>query len=81
MYQNIWIQKKQDQEIIHLWDDEKGYFTMPYQRYASIKDKNGQFVSLDGSKLRMISNWGKDTPDLYESDIRPDVKPRPGFSC
>lgn len=71
MYQNIHVDKN---DIVHLWDDEKGYFTFPYQRYAYVKDKYGSFTALDGTKVKMISQWDKNTSGLYESDVRSEMR-------
>ena len=52
MYQNIYFDMKTRK--VHIWDDEKGYYVMPYKRYAYVKDRNGSHVSLYGDKLRKV---------------------------
>jgi DNA polymerase elongation subunit (family B) len=55
---------------MHLWDDETGYSTMPYRKYAYKKDPHGQFRSMYGDKLTRIGKWEKDeAEDLFESDV------------
>jgi len=55
---------------MHIWDDQKGYFTMPYRKYAYKKDPYGQHLSMYGDRLTRIHSWDKDdTDDLFEADI------------
>ena len=72
MFQNIYYDD--NKRLIHVWDDRRGYFTTPYNRYAYQKDKTGKFVALDGTKVRLIRTWDSETPDLYESDIEPETR-------
>ena len=37
MYQNIYIENKNNKSIVHLWDDKVGYQTFNYKSYAYIK--------------------------------------------
>jgi len=68
MYKNIFYERTKN--LIHLWDDESGYQTMPYRKYAYKKDPHGQFSSMYGNKLTRISKWEKDeAEDLFESDV------------
>jgi DNA polymerase elongation subunit (family B) len=68
MYQNIFFERQRN--LIHLWDDLRGYTTFPYKRYAYIKDPNGQFTSMHGDKLTKIYKWEKeDSEELFESDV------------
>ena len=72
MYQNIYFDMKTQK--VHIWDDEKGYYVMPYKRYAYVKDRNGSHVSLYGDKLRKVFKFDSDTPNLFESDIPPETR-------
>ena len=54
MYQNIYFDIKKQQ--VHIWDDEKGYYVIPYKRYAYVKDRAGTHVSLYGDKLHLAHN-------------------------
>ena len=68
MYQNVYYDKEQG--IIHCWDDQKGYFTSKYRRYAYVRDGNGAFTSIHGERLKKINFWKKeDNIKLYESDV------------
>jgi DNA polymerase elongation subunit (family B) len=68
MYQNIYYERTKN--TIHIWDDTRGYFTMPYRKYAYKKDPYGQYRSMNGDKLTRISKWEKDEADeLFESDV------------
>ena len=46
MYKNIYYERAKN--TMHIWDDERGYFTMPYRKYAYRKDPNGQHRSMYG---------------------------------
>ena len=72
MYQNIYFENKNQK--IHIWDDEKGYFVMPYKRYAYIKDRGGAHISLYGDKLKKVFRYDADTPNLFESDVPPETR-------
>ena len=68
MYQNIYYERQKN--LIHLWDDERGYTTFPYRKYAYKKDPYGQYRSMNGDKLSKIGKWEKDEADeLFESDV------------
>ena len=68
MYQNIFFERQKN--LIHLWDDTLGYRTFPYQRYAYVKDPNGQHQSMYGDRLTKIFKWEKDSgEELFESDV------------
>ena len=56
---------------MHLWDDTKGYLQLPYKKYAYVKDRNGQHISLYGERLKRATSFDKDDPTLHESDIPP----------
>ena len=72
MYQNIYFDIKTQK--VHIWDDEKGYYVIPYKRYAYVKDRNGSHVSLYGDKLRKVFKFDSDTPNLFESDVPPETR-------
>ena len=72
MYQNIYLDSYR--RTIHLWDDKKGYVTFPYKQYAYVKDSNGTHFSLYGDRLKKIYNYDKDMPNLFESDVHPEVR-------
>ena len=67
MYQNLYYENKKRR--VHIWDDELGYYTIPYKPYAYVKDRNGQHISLYGDKLKKVSKFNPNTPNLFESDV------------
>lgn len=66
-YQNIHYQREKN--LMHVWDDTRGYRAIPYTRYAYQRDPNGEFESLYGDKLTKVFKFSKDDPDLFESDV------------
>ena len=68
MYQNIYFEKNEN--LMHVWDDERGYYTKKYRRYGYVKDGNGSHKSIYGERLKRINYWNKDDDiELYESDV------------
>jgi len=72
MYQNIAYDKKNN--VIHVWDDELGHQKFTFQPYAYLPDDAGDYVSLDGTKLRLVSGNHRDNPKAYESDLNEEVR-------
>jgi DNA polymerase elongation subunit (family B) len=72
MYQNIFIDKKEN--VVHLWDDEKGYVTFPFRNYAYRKSPNGIYRSIYGDKLEKIYNFNPRDPSLFESDVPTETR-------
>lgn len=67
MYQNIFVKTNTNQAWI--WDDERGLIHFEYTPYAYKKDPNGKYTSLYGEKLSRITNFVKNDPELFESDV------------
>jgi len=67
MYQNIFV--KTNTKEAWVWDDAKGLMHFEYTPYAYKKDPNGKYISLYGDKLSKVTNFVKNDPDLFESDI------------
>ena len=59
---------------MHVWDDKFGHQTFRYKKYAYIKNKSGTYISLYGDRLKRITKWDKDQPNLFESDINPEIR-------
>ena len=59
---------------MHIWDDKFGHQTFRYKKYAYIKNKSGTYISLYGDRLKRITKWDKDQPNLFESDINPEIR-------
>ncbi len=69
MYQNIFIDRKN--ELIHLWDDQRGKVEFPLDsvKYAYRKKKSGSYKSLYGDDLEKIYKFNPRDPSLFESDV------------
>jgi DNA polymerase elongation subunit (family B) len=72
MYQNIFYSRKDN--TIHLWDDEQGHCTFEYPKYAYRRKQGGEFKSLYGDELEKVYNFDESTPDLFESDVQPELR-------
>ena len=72
MYQNIYYDRRVNK--MHVWDDKFGHQTFRYKKYAYIKNKSGTYISLYGDRLKRITKWDKDQPNLFESDINPEIR-------
>ena len=59
---------------MHVWDDKAGYLTFNYKKYAYVKNRSGNYVSLFGDRLKKVTRWDKDQPDLFESDVSPEIR-------
>ena len=59
---------------MHIWDDKFGYRTFRYKKYAYVKNRAGTYVSLYGDKLKRTNKWDKDQPELFESDVNPEIR-------
>jgi len=59
---------------MHIWDDKFGHRTFRYKKYAYVKNRAGFYVSLYGDKLKKINKWDKDQPELFESDVNPEIR-------
>ena len=71
MFQNIYYDK--EKRKIHIWDDTKGYFSMPYKRYAYVKDRGGTHTSIYGDRLKKVWNFDRDM-HTFESDVVPEIR-------
>jgi DNA polymerase elongation subunit (family B) len=72
MYQSIGYDRKNG--IMHVWDDEVGHQKFPFQPYAYLPAADGDYQSLDGTKLTRVAGNHKDNPKSYESDINEEVR-------
>ena len=59
---------------MHIWDDKFGHQTFRYKKYAYVKHRAGTFISLYGDKLKRINKWDKEQPELFESDVNPEIR-------
>jgi len=67
LYQNIYYQREKN--LIHLWDDHRGYSAFPYTRYAYERAERGEYKSIYGDTLTKIYKFKKDDAELFESDV------------
>lgn len=72
MYQNIFVNKKDN--IVSLWDDEKGFSQFPYVPYAYKRQVGGKYRSIHGDELTKIFNVPDNDPNLFESDVSADMR-------
>ena len=72
MYQAIGFDRKNN--IMHVFDDEVGHQKFPFQPYAYLPAADGDYQSLDGTKLTRVAGNHKDNPKSYESDINEEVR-------
>ena len=72
MYQNIFYDRRINK--MHIWDDKFGHQTFRYKKYAYVKQRAGSYVSLYGDKLKRVNTWDKDQPELFESDVNPEIR-------
>jgi DNA polymerase elongation subunit (family B) len=71
-YQAIGYDKKNG--IMHIWDDELGHNKFPFQPYGYLPDANGQYQSLDGTRLSKVPGNHRDNPKSFESDLNEEVR-------
>jgi DNA polymerase elongation subunit (family B) len=72
MYQAINYHRKTN--TIHVWDDTEGYHTFPFKPYGYMPDPNGDYVALNGTRLKRVDENLKDNPKSYESDLNESVR-------
>ena len=72
MYQAIGYDKKNG--IMHVWDDELGHQKFPFQPYGYLPNPQGQYQSLDGTRLDRVAGNHRDNPKSYESDLNEEVR-------
>jgi DNA polymerase elongation subunit (family B) len=72
MFQAIGYDKKNG--IMHVWDDELGHNKFAFKPYGYLPDPNGDFQSLDGTKLSKHPGNHRDNPKSYESDLNEEVR-------
>jgi len=72
MYQNIYIDKKNDD--VHLWDDDKGYIKFKLPKYAYRKKSGGRYRSVYGDELEKVTNFSRNDPSIFEGDVSPETR-------
>ena len=78
MYQNIYVERIRgdvfsgNKNIIHLWDDEKGYNSFEFNQYAYKEDYHGDYKTIFGKSCKKVNSWSKwdvDAGKIFESDV------------
>jgi len=59
---------------MHVWDDKFGHQTFRYKKYAYVKNRVGTYISLYGDKLKRVTDWDPEQPELFESDVNPEIR-------
>jgi len=71
MFQNIYYDR--EKRKMHIWDDVRGYYSIPYKRYAYVKDSGGTDVSIYGDRLKKVFRFGREM-ETFESDVVPEIR-------
>jgi len=75
MYQNVAYQRSKN--LVHIWDDKNGHFTVPFKKYAYKRNAHGKFVALDGHKVDKVYDWDESDMQrglIYESDLNAETR-------
>ena len=75
MYNRIYYDRYN--EIIHLWDDVKGYSKFDYKSYAYISDTKGDMFTMTGIPVKKTTQWNSTAEDLgliFEGDVQPEMR-------
>lgn len=67
MYQNIYVDKKG--EVVYLWDDERGFASFPFQKYAYRRRTGGQYRSMFGDELEKTVHFDPRDMNVFEGDV------------
>tara|TARA_Y100000385_G_scaffold290066_1_gene361672 strand:+ start:301 stop:2082 length:1782 start_codon:yes stop_codon:yes gene_type:complete len=62
---------------IDLWDEKDGdikHNVIEWEDTAYVEDPNGEYVGLEGEKLKNTSNYNKKDPGLHYHDMKPHQK-------
>jgi DNA polymerase elongation subunit (family B) len=71
-YQAIGYDKKT--ETMHVWDDDLGHQQFKFKPYGYIPDDNGEYQSLDGTRLKKVPGNHRDNHKSFESDLNEEVR-------
>lgn len=75
MYQAIYYDRMT--RMIHLWDDDLGYNTFPYEKYAYRENEKGRNVTIDGTRVSKVHKWDESEVKaglIWEADISPTTR-------
>lgn len=76
MYTNIYIERGEQGDTVHLWDDVEGYKTFRWSQfnYAYKPDKHGTHTSMTGIRVSKTRRFRRDDPSLFESDLPRELR-------
>lgn len=76
MYQNIYIDQREDEQTVYIWDDGKGLITFPLSdfNYAYVKDPTGKYLSMTGERVSKTRRFTKGHPNVFESDLNKETR-------
>ena len=71
-YTNVYFDRYA--RVMHVWDDDRGYFTTKFKKPGYVADVNGKFTSIYGQPMAKVYKWNKkEKDDVYESNVRDEV--------
>lgn len=75
-YQNIYIDQREDEQTVYIWDDIKGLTTFPLSdfNYAYVKDPTGKYLSMTGERVSKTRRFTKGHPNVFESDLNRETR-------
>ena len=74
MYKKCYTQKIKDNKYkVFLWDDI-GYDEIIWYNASYIEDNEGDLKGINGERLKKITNWDRNTPNLHFHDMKPHQK-------
>lgn len=79
MYKNLHFDR--NSQLVHLWTDgkngDKPYSCFPFERYAYQVDPHGDKITLNGLKVKKVTNWSKEAEKqglVFEHDVRTETR-------
>lgn len=79
MYKNLHVDR--NSQMVHLWTDGKNgdvpYSCFPFERYAYQVDPKGDKITLNGLKVKKVTNWSKEAEKqglVFEHDVRTETR-------
>ena len=74
MYKKCYTTKIKDNKYkVYLWDDI-GYDEIIWYNASYVEDNEGDLKGINGEKLKKITNWDRNTPNLHFHDMKPHQK-------
>jgi DNA polymerase elongation subunit (family B) len=76
MYKNIYIDQREDEQTVYVWDDVKGLVTLPLSdfNYAYTKDPTGNYLSMTGERVSKTRRFTRGHPSVFESDLNKETR-------